>query len=100
VTNPFDLKASAEQIARMRASGTLPPLPRPPSVWIAYSGEYQDRRVEGVFTTRGAAVRRWAMHYRWTWPGLLPSLQGKPLFDVLGQADVEECDVDPPDPVD
>lgn len=70
------------------------------TVWLAYSDEYDERRVEGAFTTRGAAVRRWAMHYRWTWPGLLPSLQGQPLFDAFDGADVEEVDIDPPDPAD
>jgi hypothetical protein len=32
-------------------------------VWLAYSGEYEDRRVEAVFADRGSAVRCWAENY-------------------------------------
>lgn len=97
-----DLKASAEQIARMRASGTLPPLPSPPSVWLAYSGVVEDRKVIAAYSSRAGAVRAWAMHYWWV-PDNLRLAPGEdpwttprfrpPLF--IAEPDVEEIGLDP-----
>ena len=68
---------------------TTPP-PRG-TVWVAYRGDWADRRACGVFSSRGAAVRCWAMHL------------DAPLFVMLrdegGYIDVEEFELDGAGPV-
>lgn len=60
-------------------------------VWVAYRGEYDGRRACGVFSSRGSAVRAWAIEL------------DAPLFVMLrddgGYIDVEEFVVDGAGPI-